>query len=177
MPIRTLDPPTVQQEPDARPRALWSRRWPDLVLVLVVALQLGATLWWLGDDRPLVFKAPDDYVQMARLQHLLASLEVDGPAALWRLLRPRQGPHAYLAHYPAALLARSFAPVDVAARAASGLYVLILLLGLYRLGVACHSRGAGLLAAILIFGVRLAVYIATGRYAIDTRLDQLRRDG
>ena len=34
-----------------------------------------------------------------------------------------------------------------------------------------------LLAAILIFGVRLAVYIATGRYAIDTRLDQLRRDG
>ncbi len=137
--------------PPAAPglRGALGRRWPLLALGLVFSAHLLLTVGWLRQDTPLVFKIADDFAHMSGLQQLVTCLQTEGPVALLRHLTARNSHYAYLAHYPLALAAQLWEPLDVAARAANALYVLLLLAGLYGLGVACHGRTAGVLAAAL----------------------------
>jgi len=127
------------------------KRWQaGLLLGLVFLVHLVVTALWLSADLLDVYWFPDDFAHVTGLQQLLTSLTLGGPGAAFFYLREINSHYSMLAHYPLALSALAFEPVALAARLANGLYFILLLKGVFELGRLCHSRGAGVLAALLV---------------------------
>jgi len=127
------------------------RRWEVLLLLgWVTTVHLVATLAWLSMDNSSVYWVPDDFAHTAALQQLMASLELGGVKAALAYTREISSYYPYLAHFPLALFSLLFGSPHVTTRLANVLYFVVLLAAVYDIGRLCHSRRAGVLAAVLV---------------------------
>lgn len=121
-----------------------------LVLGFVVGVQLLATALLLSIHSPIVHGITDEFAHVAGVFHLSTSLELGGLEAAAIFLRQFNSHYSFVPYFPLALAGLLWEPAALATRLANGLYFLVLVLSVYHLGKQCHSRGAGLLSAVLV---------------------------
>jgi len=120
------------------------------MVLLWILLVHGAVTWiWLGQDHHDLLSVPDEFKHVQGMADLEVRLQRDGLRGAVAGLFARNSHYPVWAHYPGALTDLLLGGSPRGERLASGVYVMILLVGLYRLGRAAHSPGAGLLAAAL----------------------------
>ncbi len=115
----------------------------------LVGLHLLVNLIWLGGDGWDVRRIPDGFVHAGSLLHLSTGLEQQGLAAAG-CLREVHSFYTVVGHLPRALASLVIGASPTALRAANVLYLVLLLVGVYKLGRLCLDRNSGLLAAALV---------------------------
>ncbi len=120
------------------------------VLALIFLLHLAVNIIWGSMHELRIGDVTDDHAHMVGFQHLATSISLGGVGAAFHYLREMNSHYSYLAHYPLALAAQLVGDKNMAVVVGNAAYFALLLLAVYRLGRACHSRGAGLLSAALV---------------------------
>jgi hypothetical protein len=126
------------------------RRQVPLVLAFLTLVHLVVTLAWLRLDCANSDRVPDMFSHAMTVAHLLGGLELGGLDAAWTYLREINIYYPLVAHLPLLAAGKLVAPTWLTLRAANVVYVIILLVGIYKLGKQCHGRAAGLLAAAFV---------------------------
>ncbi len=106
-------------------------------------------LIWLAGDGWDVSRIPDGFVHAGSALHLSSGVATQGAEALG-CVRDVHSFYPVLAHLPRAAAAALFGLSPTVLRLANLLYLLVLLVGVYKLGRRCLDRRAGLLAATLV---------------------------
>ena len=120
------------------------------VISFLTAVHLTVTLIWLQWDRTLEFLVPDSFLYFANFFQLRTGLELGGLHAALAFLRALNSHYSFLSLYPPVLFSLLFDQAYLAGRAGNVLYFVVLLASVYKLGLLCHGRRAGLLAAALV---------------------------
>ena len=123
--------------------------WVPLYIAALAAVHLVVNLVWLGSDGWDVSRIPDGFVHAGSLLHLSSGIELQGLGAAG-CLRDVHSFYPVVAHLPRALASLVLGASPAALRAANVLYLVLLLVGVYKLGRLCLDRNAGLLAATLV---------------------------
>jgi 4-amino-4-deoxy-L-arabinose transferase-like glycosyltransferase len=137
-----------------------------LLLGWIVAVHLAVNLLWLRQDTLDVLRAADGHAHAVSLLQLLTWLDLGGVSALPHALRELHSYYPVMAHLPLALVGLLLEPTALVLRAANALYLIVLLVGVYGVGVSCHGRRAGLLAAALV-SLMPAVYGGARTIGLD----------
>ena len=112
-------------------------------------VHLAVNLIWLQGDGWDVSRIPDGFVHASSALHLSSGLATQGGDALG-CVRDVHSFYPVLAHLPRAVAAALLGLSPTVLRVANLLYLLVLLVGVYKLGRLCLDRRAGLLAATLV---------------------------
>ncbi len=130
--------------------AALQRHQVPVVLGLLLTVHTTITALLLTINNPLVHAITDDFAHVAAVYHLWTSLEIGGLGAVPLFLRELNSHYVYLPYFPLTLAAMLWEPAAYVARLANVFYFAILLVSVYHIGKACHSRGAGLMSATLV---------------------------
>jgi 4-amino-4-deoxy-L-arabinose transferase-like glycosyltransferase len=133
-------------------RPLWSRPGPaTAALLILIGFHLTCTgVWLVMDQLPLIYDAAEHYMfGLTSHLELRNVLTTDQPLN-WEALLPGRWHGALVGLVTAGMMFLVGLEEDAAVLAACGLFLPILLLAVYGLGLRLVSRPAGLLAAALV---------------------------
>ncbi len=128
---------------------LWSRgRLLDaLLLSAFVLVHLVVTVLWLRDNHMDLDRVQDELAHYWGLTNLHTAMSLDPLTGALNSLRATHINYPLVTHLPRAVAGLLFGGTPLVFCAANALYLTVLLVSVYGIGVRCHGRAAGLLAA------------------------------